>query len=125
VILLLDAHAVYWWISDDPTLSTEARAAIADPLNDVLVSAASIWELAIKRAAGRIDLPADLTAAIDELGFSSLPVTALDAEAAAALPLHHRDPFDRMLIAQARRLSAVLVTRDAVFRTYSVEALTA
>jgi PIN domain nuclease of toxin-antitoxin system len=123
VILLLDAHAVVWWLRGDPELSEAARRAITDPGNAVLVSAATIWELALKRARGKIDLDGNLTAAITGSGFSTLPVTGDDAEHAAALPDHHRDPFDRMLVAQAARLEAVLVTRDRALGAYDVHVL--
>ena len=125
MILLLDAHALLWALADDPMLTPAARAAIVSPANDVLVSAATIWELAIKREAGRLRAPADLTAAVLATSFNGLPVTLADAEVAAALPMHHRDPFDRMLIAQANRVGAILVTRDPAFGPYGVETLTA
>ena len=125
MILLLDAHALVWWLDHDTTLLPAAQSAIRDPSNDVLVSAATIWELAIKRAAGKIRLPGDLTDALDRVGISSTPVLAADGEAAAALPMHHRDPFDRMVIAQARRIGAVVVTRDEAFARYKVDVLPA
>jgi len=125
VILLLDAHALVWWLVNDPKLSPVARGAIADATNDVIVSAATAWELAIKRAAGKIDLPDDLAIAVDEAGFSGLPVTIQDAEVAASLPMLHRDPFDRMLVAHARRIDATIVTRDAQLEPYGVPILPA
>lgn len=125
MILLLDAHALVWWLGDRPELSRTARAAIADPANDTLVSAATVWELSIKRANGKIDLEADLLADIEAAGFGGLQVSLEDGQAAAALPAHHRDPFDRMLIAQARRIDAVIVTRDRAFGAYAVPVLTA
>ena len=125
MILILDAHALVWWLADDPELTDDARSAIRDPGNDVVVSSATVWELAIKRARGRIDIAPHFTDAVEEAGFSSLPVTSADAEHAAALPPHHRDPFDRMLIAQAQRLDALVVTRDAAFRAYDVDVLSA
>jgi PIN domain nuclease of toxin-antitoxin system len=125
VILLLDAHAVIWWISNDPTLSAEARGAIGSPSNDVLVSAATVWEIEIKRAIGRLDSPDDLLERIERAGFSTIPIQPADGQRAARLPDHHRDPFDRMLIAQAVQLDAVLVTRDAAFEAYGVSTLRA
>jgi PIN domain nuclease of toxin-antitoxin system len=125
MILLLDAHALVWWLTDDPSLDARARSAIRDPANDVLVSAATIWELGIKRANGRIALESNLSAAIDAAGFSGLPITSEDAERASGLPPHHQDPFDRMLVAQAQRLDAVIVTRDRAITAYEVEALPA
>jgi PIN domain nuclease of toxin-antitoxin system len=125
VILLLDAHALVWWLADDQSLDTGARAAIRDPRNDVVVSASTIWELAIKRAKGKIELPVDLTAAVHQAGFSGLPVTSEDAERASSLPAHHQDPFDRMLVAQAQRLGAIVVTRDRAISAYEVDTLPA
>jgi PIN domain nuclease of toxin-antitoxin system len=123
VILLLDAHALLWWIRDDPDLLDDARTAIASELNDVLVSALTVWEIETKRALGRLDAPGGLVDAIEQLGFDIVPVTGRDAERAAALPFHHRDPFDRMLVAQAMRLDAVLVSRDAALDRYGIEVL--
>jgi PIN domain nuclease of toxin-antitoxin system len=89
------------------------------------VSAATVWEIGIKRANGKLEAPTGLARAIAEEGFGELPVTAQDAERAADLPGHHRDPFDRMLVAQAIRTGAVLVTRDSVFTVYGVPTLPA
>jgi PIN domain nuclease of toxin-antitoxin system len=125
MILLLDAHAILWWLANDPTLSEDARGVIRDPANDVLVSAASVWEIEIKRALGKLVAPAGVVAAIESAGFRSIPITLVDAERAGRLPPHHRDPFDRMLVAQAGRLDAVIVTRDPVFAAYDAETLTA
>jgi PIN domain nuclease of toxin-antitoxin system len=125
VILLLDAHVVLWALMDPDAIAAATREAIADPANDVLVSSASVWELAIKRANGKIQLPASLAEATDAVGFIGLPVTVDDAERAASLPPHHKDPFDRMLIAQANRLDAVIVSRDRAFGSYDVKVLTA
>jgi PIN domain nuclease of toxin-antitoxin system len=125
VILLLDAHAVLWWLADDDTLERQARAAIADPTNDVLVSAATVWEIAIKRSIGKLDAPIGLTEIIGRTGFDVLPITGADAEHAGELPRHHRDPFDRMLVAQATRLRALIVSRDAAFAAYGVAVLKA
>ena len=125
MILLLDANALVWWLADDATMSPGAREAIASPRNDVLVSAATVWELAIKRAAGKIALAGDLVAAVEQAGFSGLPVTMTDAEAAAGLPHRHHDPFDRMLVAQALRLDATIVSRDPQLEPYGVRVLSA
>ncbi len=123
MILLLDAHTVLWWLADDPGLDRVARSAIADPRNDVLVSAASIWEIEIKRALGKLMAPIGLVATIDETGFDVLPITGHDAESAGSLPAHHRDPFDRMLVAQAERVGAIVVSRDTAFLAYGTEVL--
>jgi PIN domain nuclease of toxin-antitoxin system len=99
VILLLDAHALLWWLADDATLAVPARAAISAPATEVIVSAASVWEIEIKRALGKLTAPDGLVDAIDASAFITLPITAADAERAGRLPPHHRDPFDRMLVA--------------------------
>ena len=123
--LLLDAHALLWWLADDPTLAPTARAAIADPVNDVFVSAATVWEIALKRALGKLEAPPDLVATLDDLEFQELPVTGVDGQNAAALDPHHRDPFDRMLVAQAVRLDASIVTRDPAFALYGASTVRA
>jgi PIN domain nuclease of toxin-antitoxin system len=125
VILLLDAHALLWWLADDPNLVPDARAAIAAPSNEVIVSAASVWEIEIKRALGKLSAPDGLVDAIDASAIGSLLITTVDAERAGRLPLHHRDPFDRMLVAQALRLDAIIVSRNAAFRPYDVNVLLA
>jgi PIN domain nuclease of toxin-antitoxin system len=125
MILLLDTHALLWWADASATLAETARRAIADPANDVLVSAASIWELSIKQDLGKLRFEVDLETEIERAGFSGLPVTVADAVAAGRLPRHHRDPFDRMVIAQATRLDAIVVTRDRAFASYDVKVLTA
>lgn len=118
VRLLLDAHALLWWLADDPELGAVGRSLIADPDNEVLVSAATVWEISIKRALGKLEAPPDLVRALEDSGFAEVPVTAADAQVAAALDGHHRDRFDRMLVAQAARLGATVVTRDSVFERY-------
>jgi PIN domain nuclease of toxin-antitoxin system len=123
VSLLLDTHILLWWLSDDPLLPAAAREAIASPDSGVLVSAATAWEIAIKRAAGRLDAPDDLLEALRVNDFETLPITAAHALAAGALPPHHADPFDRMLIAQARAESLSLISVDDRFPQYDVELL--
>ncbi len=123
--LLLDTHTLLWAIQDDPSLNANARSAIVDPLNDVFVSAASVWEIAIKRSLGRLEAPDNLGEEVISAGFIELPVTILHGELAARLPLYHGDPFDRMLVAQAQAEGLVLVTRDSVLRRYGVRTLTA
>ena len=125
MILLLDAHALLWWLTDDPTLDRQAFRAIQDPVNDVLVSAATVWEIAIKRALGKLEAPDGLVETTERAGFDIVPVTGADAETAGALPRHHRDPFDRMLVAQAVRIGAVVVSRDRAFGDYGVPVLLA
>lgn len=125
MILIADSNALLWWLADSPELAPEAKRAIADPANEVLVSAATVWEIEIKRALGKLEAPDGLVDALEPAGLGSLPITLRDAEIAARLPAHHRDPFDRMLVAQARRLDAIVVTRDPIFDTYGIESLRA
>jgi PIN domain nuclease of toxin-antitoxin system len=125
MILLLDSHALVWWLLGGERLTEPARRSIADHANDTIVSAATVWELAIKRAAGKLQLAADIGADVEAAGFHGLPITLADAESAAGLPRHHNDPFDRMLIAQAQRVDAVVVTRDPAFAAYDVKVLSA
>lgn len=120
--LLLDTHVLLWWLAD-AELDDDARAAIADPDHLVVVSAASIWEIAIKRQLGTLDAPDDAPDAVATSGFDALDITLAHAQAAGALPMHHRDPFDRMLVAQARLEGLVVVTRDPVLADYDVETL--
>jgi PIN domain nuclease of toxin-antitoxin system len=125
VRLLLDAHALLWWLADDPALDRHTRDLIADPANEVIVSAATVWEIAIKRALGKVTAPEGLAVVLDQAGFIEAPITAADAEHAAGLDPIHRDPFDRMLVAQATRLRAVVVTRDPIFGRYGAETVPA
>lgn len=125
MIVFVDAHALLWWASDDRKLADPARRTIADPANTVLISAATIWEIEVKRAAGRLEVPQPILEAVDANGFEVIPISGQDAVAAAALPAHHRDPFDRVLIAQALRLDAVVVSRDREFAAYGVHQLLA
>ena len=116
--LLLDTHVLIWW-DEGRRLATEARRAIADA-DSVYVSAASAWEVAIKTGLGRLRPIRTVEQAVDESGFLELPVTFRHAERVGKLPPHHRDPFDRLLIAQADVEELTLVTRDAVFARYGV-----
>jgi PIN domain nuclease of toxin-antitoxin system len=124
--LLLDTHVLIWWrASDRPAISTAAYDAIADPASEVFVSVASVWEIAIKRALGKLHAPGSLTQAIGAVGFRELPIAALHAEQAGGLPLHHTDPFDRMLVAQAQAEGLTVVTRDANIPRYGIRTLMA
>ena len=125
MILILDAHALLWWLRDEPSLDRAARASIADPANDVLVSAATVWELEVKRAMGKLEAPDDLLELLDGEDFDCIPILGDDAIRAARLPMHHRDPFDRMVLAQAQRLDAIVVSRDRAFDAYDVAVLRA
>lgn len=119
--LLVDTHAVLWWLSDDPGLSATARDALADPANDVLVSTASLWEIAIKRGLGKLSAPDDLPGHIEAGGFGWLAVSAEHAWRVRELGRHHRDPFDRLLVAQALVENMPIVSADPRFRAYGVD----
>jgi PIN domain nuclease of toxin-antitoxin system len=120
--LLLDTHALLWWLAGAP-LDEEASARLSDPAELVVVSAASIWEAAVKLALGKLTVPEALGQAVREEGFEPLPITFEHAERAAGLPPHHRDPFDRMLVAQAQLEDLTVVTRDSAFAAYEVPVL--
>ena len=125
--LLLDTHAFLWWTLDDAQLSALAREAIASPDNLVYVSAATAWEIAIKASLGRVEAPQDLEGFMtEEMRRSSFRPLAVDLRHALAvrnLPLHHRDPFDRLLVAQALREELTLVSGDPQVTRYPVTVL--
>lgn len=121
--LLLDTHILLWWLDANPALPRNAAEAIADPQTSVVVSAATAWEIAIKTAAGRLEAPDDLLDALDANSFDTLSISAAHALAAGELPPHHADPFDRMLIAQARAEGLTLVTVDDRLAAYDVDLL--
>lgn len=118
--LLLDTHALLWWLDDSPALSRAARAAIADGGNLVFVSAASIWEIRIKEALGKLEIPSGFREVLLAQPFLPLDITAEHAHAVARLPNLHRDPFDRMLLAQARVERLTLVSHDSRFPGYGL-----
>ena len=119
--LLLDTHILLWWLSDDRKLAKNARDIIANSSNDVLVSSASVWEIAIKAALGRIEIELDdLEDAIMRNGFRPLPIGFRHAVTVGRLPAVHRDPFDRMLVAQASVEELRLVSHDRVFERYGL-----
>ncbi len=121
--LLLDSYIVLWWDTDLGRLSEGQREAIGDPDNEVYVSAASAWELGIKRSAGKLSLTDSIQILVQRFGFVELPITMEHSELAASLPLHHKDPFDRMLVAQAIVEQMVLVTADRRLAEYPVKLL--
>ncbi len=123
--LLLDTHALLWWLTEPQKLSRRAYDAIADTLNEVFVSPVNGWEVAIKGALGKLRAPDDLEPSIEEQGFTPLVMTFHHAALAGRLPLHHRDPFDRMLVAQAQAEGLILVTRDTRIPLYGVRTMTA
>ncbi|WP_432979610.1 type II toxin-antitoxin system VapC family toxin [Dactylosporangium sp. CA-233914] len=119
--LLLDTHVVLWWLTDDPTLASDFKDRL-DSEPDVFVSAATVWEVTIKQEAGKLQ-PADLPERIRDSDFRRLAIEMDHSIAAGRLPLHHRDPFDRMLIAQAIVEGLTLATRDADIQKYDVDIL--
>jgi len=123
--LLLDSHALLWWLSDVPRLGRVAYDAIESPDNEVFVSAVSMWELGAKRRKGQLNAPDDLVSIVERRGFIPLPLSLFHAEQATNLPMHHRDPFDRMLIAQAQAEGLIIVTTDAQVRRYGVRTMAA
>lgn len=122
--LLLDTHAFLWILADDKHLSPKARRRLDDPRNEVFLSIASVWEMAIKIGLGKLRLDDALEVLVDrgarDNRIALLPITKLHALAVAALPDHHRDPIDRLLIAQANAEDMVLIARDSAFDDYAV-----
>ena len=125
MILSLDTHVLLWWLADNATLSQTTRTEISDGKNLVFVSAAAAWEMVIKSALGKLDIPSDLEAALTANRFQPLPITIPHALAVADLPHHHNDPFDRLLIAQAKVEGLTLVTRDEQIKKYDVSVMEA
>jgi PIN domain nuclease of toxin-antitoxin system len=127
VRLLLDTHALLWWLDGDRHLSRKARTAIGDEDNVIFVSAASAWEITTKARLGKLPgavaVAEDVVGSVSSQGFSSLDITMLHAQRAGRLPGGHRDPFDRMLIAQAQIEDLTLVSNDGVFDAYGVTRL--
>lgn len=116
----MDTHALLAFLSGDYELSSGARAAIGRPDASVIGSAVNIWEIAIKRSIGKLDAPEDLIERADKAGAELLPITPRHALATGELPYHHRDPFDRLLIAQARLEGCAIITGDRAFPAYDV-----
>jgi PIN domain nuclease of toxin-antitoxin system len=123
--LLLDTHVFLWWLADDPQLGMKAKDLIADASNQVFVSAATAWEISIKKSIGKLDAPGDLDAIVEDEGFERLPISFFHGERAGDLPQYHRDPFDRMLIAQSQAEGLELVTADDVIPQYAVKTVKA
>jgi PIN domain nuclease of toxin-antitoxin system len=119
--ILLDTHILLWWLMDDPALSARARDLIADRENTLFVSAVSLWEIRLKQSLGRIELPADFDEILAGESFEPLPLAAVHTPLLADLPWIHPDPFDRMLIAQARAMKFQFLTADSVCRDYGPE----
>lgn len=116
--ILLDTHILLWWLNDDRALSTFARALIVRPENTIFVSAVSLWEIWLKQSLGKLNLPGNFGARLAAEAFESMPLLAEHTREVAVLPWHHRDPFDRMLIAQARAAGLNLLTADPGVAAY-------
>jgi PIN domain nuclease of toxin-antitoxin system len=125
MMLLLDTHVLLWWLENPGQLSRQAKKAIQDGSNRVYVSAAVAWEIAIKKSLGKLEAPDDLEEMIDANRFTPLPVTIAHTMGVVSLPNHHRDPFDRILIAQALHEGLRLVTRDQEIAKYAVPQIAA
>jgi PIN domain nuclease of toxin-antitoxin system len=123
--ILLDTHVLLWWLADDACLGKKARGAIENVNNLTFVSAASIWEIMIKKALGKLDLPASFREVLAAESFQALDITWEHAFQVEFMPLLHRDPFDRMLIAQCQVEGLTLVTNDPAIRKYDVPILEA
>ena len=123
--ILLDTHFLLWWLMDDAALGDRGRDLISTPENLIFFSAASIWEMRIKQGIGKLELPEDFVDVLADQAFEPLAVTVEHAHAVHGLPLLHRDPFDRVLIAQARLERLTLLTRDHIIAQYDVAALLA
>lgn len=123
--LLIDTHVFIWWLTDDPSLGPMSRAAISQGSNMVYVSAATTWEISIKRSMGKLQFAADIEEQIEKNQFFPLSITHAHAELAGALPRHHGDPFDRMLIAQSQMEGLILVSADTKFSQYGIRLINA
>jgi PIN domain nuclease of toxin-antitoxin system len=125
--VLLDTHVLLWWTSDDPRLTRRARTLLADPSSELWLSVASAWELVIKTPAGKLTLPEPVNSYIptrlSHYRIEALPVEMRHVLGVAELPLHHRDPFDRLLIAQSRVERLPIVTGDPFIARYQVETI--
>jgi PIN domain nuclease of toxin-antitoxin system len=120
VKLLLDTHAALWWLADDERISDEVARHLTDDTNRVLLSAVVVWEVAIKRSLGKLEAPTGLASTLLAAGAQPLPVTLDHAAAVETLPWHHRDPFDRLLVAQAQTDGLTIVSQDESLVPYGV-----
>ncbi|WP_163370779.1 type II toxin-antitoxin system VapC family toxin [Endozoicomonas acroporae] len=123
--LLLDTHAFLWWLDDSPRLGQRTRSLIANAENVVYVSAASMLEIAIKKRIGKLNAPDQLASCLEDEGFSPLSITPHHAGLSGLLPMIHKDPFDRLLVAQAQADGLELISVDAVFPRYQVRLVNA
>ena len=118
--LLLDTHVLLWWLADDTRLGPKTVDLISDIRNEIFISAVTSWEIAIKKKIGKLEAPDGIDVVVEDEGFSRLHITLLHGEIAGGLPLHHKDPFDRMFVAQARDEGLHLLTDDRKIRKYDV-----
>ena len=116
--LLLDTHILLWWLENNPSLTARARGLIADPNNTIFLSAVTLWEIWLKHSIGKLTLPAHFEERLAKEGFEALPLSAAHTKLVASLPWHHRDPFDRMLVAQAKAANLKLLTVDETVAQY-------
>ncbi|MBW6513119.1 MAG: type II toxin-antitoxin system VapC family toxin [Desulfuromonadaceae bacterium] len=123
--ILIDTHVLLWWLADDPRLGNEARNLIGAAANSVYVSAVTTWEITIKQGIGKVTAPDDLDTIVDQEGFEKLPISLYHGQQAGRLPLLHRDPFDRMLVAQAKAEGLTVMTADRQIACYDVHTLDA
>jgi len=123
--LLLDTQVVLWWLGDDPSLGRKVKETIKDSSNEVYVSAATTWEISIKRALGKLQAPDDMDSIVEDERFHKLPISLYHGQMAGMLPPHHRDPFDRMLIAQALAEGLIIITSDGHFQKYGIRIMDA
>ncbi len=115
---LLDTHVVLWWLTEPKKIHMKAQKIIRDRSNEILISSASFWEIAIKKSIGRLTMPHNLLETIAMEGFKILPIMPEECIGVADLPLFHADPFDRLLILQAKLYDLVIITRDAQIAEY-------
>lgn len=118
--ILIDTHILLWWLMNDPTLASDTRLQIGNPKNTIFVSTATIWEIAIKKTIGKLQMPDNLDKAIEASHFHSLLISIQHAMGTIALPPHHHDPFDRMLVSQSKIEGCTLMTRDGRIGKYDI-----
>ena len=117
---ILDTHALLWWLADSPQLGERCKEIISDQRNQIYISAATTWEISIKMSLGKLEAPEDMDSAVEDEGFSKLPISLYHGQLAGQLPPIHRDPFDRMLIAQAQAEGLILITADENITHYKL-----
>lgn len=117
---LLDTHTLLWWLVDSPQLGERCKEIISDQRNQIFVSAATSWEISIKMSLGKLEAPEDMDSVVEDEGFSKLPISLYHGQLAGQLPPIHRDPFDRMLVAQAQAEGLIIMTADENIGQYGV-----